>query len=292
MSTVSPNVETMVVQSLFLKDFDVRARMFEALRTNPDSELFCVETDDEKWIINLKDPVICRGIFIWRQAPDFDKLLTALDLLKQHNQFPDSMLDVGANIGAICIAAVARGVMKRAVAIEPHPLNCALLRTNAALNNVHQKIRIIEAAAGAVDGETVELTHCTDNYGDHRVLCSGVADTSLASRDKIPVPVAQLDAQTDVDGSMIWMDIQGYEGYALMGAKRLLSAKPPLVLEFWPLGMQLAESFDILQDAIAHYQGFYDLDKPTGLRPLSELPALYAELEATQKGSFTDILVV
>jgi FkbM family methyltransferase len=283
---------TKAAKHLSTDDLRSRIKLFDALGRFSDNNVFCVETAHEKFLINLRDQVIGKSIFIYRTPQDFDKLLVVLDLLKTRGVFPNALLDVGANIGAICIPAVARGLVERAVAFEPHPLNCTLLQANIALNNVRRQITIVEAAVGASEGGTVELTLSAENWGDHRVLYPTEQAASVASREKIAVPVVRLDTWRDLDGALVWMDIQGYEGHALKGATKLLSRAPPLVLEFWPEGMEVAQSFDALRSAIAHYEGFYDLESPDRLRPVDELTSLRDELETRSKGSFTDILVV
>ena len=60
------------------------------------------------------------------------------------------MVDVGANIGPICIPAVTRGYVQQAVAVEPNPDNCRLLRVNVALNGLHNKIAVEECALAPV----------------------------------------------------------------------------------------------------------------------------------------------
>ena len=40
------------------------------------------------------------------------------------------------------------------------------------------------------------------------------------------------------------MDVQGYEGYILTGAKNTLQFTPPLVTEFWPYGMKRASTYE------------------------------------------------
>jgi hypothetical protein len=52
--------------------------------------------------------------------------------------------------------------------------------------------------------------------------------------------LADVDPKLTGDISVIWIDIQGYEGYAFVGAKKLLARGIPVVSEIWPYGMQRA----------------------------------------------------
>ena len=62
---------------------------------------------------------------------------------------PEILIDIGANIGPICIPAVKRNYVKQAIAIEPGPDNARLLRANVALNSLHDRIIVHECAVGA-----------------------------------------------------------------------------------------------------------------------------------------------
>jgi hypothetical protein len=40
--------------------------------------------------------------------------------------------------------------------------------------------------------------------------------------------------------SLLWVDVQGWEGYIFLGAERLLSTGIPVASELWPYGMRRA----------------------------------------------------
>lgn len=92
------------------------------------------------------------------------------------------------------------------------------------------------------------------------------------------------------ESTLIWMDIQGYEGIALLGAPKTLARKPPMVLEFCPRLMRAADSYEALRSSIAGYSGFYDLGRPGTMRAIGELDALASALGF--QGDFTDILAM
>jgi hypothetical protein len=113
-------------------------------------------------------------------------------------------------------------------------------------------------------------------------------------RAQIEVQSIKIDSLDGLKGNpalLLWVDIQGYEGHALLGAQRLLAEKPPLVLEFWPYGMLRSDSFLALRSSTVHYSGFFDLAKPMhGLRKMTELGNLFDEIGSG--GQFMDILVI
>ena len=285
--------------AMFLKQADAatRNRLFDAFGEVRLSDYLYIETDHARFVVNAKDQAIGRGLFVFGNA-DFNKFEIAISLLKQYVKDADKidlLVDVGANIGAICIPAMLQGFVKRAVAIEPQPTNCQLLRANIAINGLFDQIEVVERAASFSDGDLLTLELSSDNWGDHRISRSRSPGLyGEAERAHISVPSIKLDSLSGIQPGarfLLWMDIQGYEGHALRGAERLLAEAPPLVFEFWPYGMLRADSFAALRQSIANYQGFYDLEKPDQpLRPVTELPNLFDELGPD--GRFTDLLVI
>lgn len=246
--------------------------------------------------------MIARGIFAtgtW----EFNYCILALELLKQHKVYcgnPALLIDVGANIGPICILAVARGYFERAIAIEPHPHNCRLLRANVALNGLTSTITVYESACGMFDNERLALALSEDNFGDHRIHSSDAFKFSDEYKSrKINIESNKLDTLCPFEpgkNTLIWMDTQGYEGYVLAGAGSWLAARTPLVVEFWPDGMKRVNSFELMKAALKNYGGFYNLwESPRRFRPIGDLNDLYAELyTAGELGGigFTVILVI
>jgi FkbM family methyltransferase len=157
---------------------------------------------------------------------------------------------VGANIGVISIGMLATGELDRAVAIEPDPGNFAFLTRNITLNGFGARIAALNFAASNVTSE-LEFELSEGNCGDHRVRTTPCGTSnctkelfSESKRRTITVPGTSIDElETRVDKeawnsiSLVWIDIQGYEGYAFRGAAKILSRDVPVVMEFWPYGI-------------------------------------------------------
>ncbi len=229
-------------------------------------------------------------------AFDFTKFELVLSLLpKQHTK--KMIVDVGANIGSICIPAIKRGHFIHAMAIEPDPLNFRLLQVNSILNSLENSINLHNVALGTEKGvATLELSK--DNLGDHRIRTGEKKDGELgeASRDTIQVQINTLDeicAEANAIDCLIWMDTQGYEGHVIQGGSMCLSKRIPLVLEFWPYAIQRCDSYEPLKSGLlrAGYSTLIDLDDPAVKLPLSSenLDKLYRKLE--KRNSSTDIFV-
>ena len=280
-----------VVSPLLLsRNRTLRHFVFEAIYRSGYNGLLVSRDSAVTFVHDSRDRGPGRELFI-RGTQDFAKLEIALRLLRESGAPAiEKMLDVGANIGTICIPAVKRGLIASAIGVEAVPSIARLFEVNIVLNDVASAISVVHAAVSAKAGETVDIALNAGNQGDNRV---GVAsDDGTAFTGSIPVPTTTLDAllPDGAEGVLIWMDIQGHEGIALQGGRRALASTPPLVLEFCPALMRQSDSYEGLKAALAGYRGFHDLAKPVGLRPLADLDRLHQALGF--RGNFTDILVL
>ncbi len=262
---------------------------FSALRAS-EARHFVVDGDTESLIINCRDDIISREVFR-TGAFDFHKFTAAVAILRARGLMGDRierLYDIGANIGTICVPALTRGLAASAVAIEPHPFNCRLLRANIALNGLHDRIAVAECAAAAEDGGEAMLEVNERNWGDHRVAPSAgaVADEQGESaRPRIAVPMRSVDGIADQHGAptLLWMDTQGFEGFVLAGAARVLAARPPLVTEYWPYSLRRVGGYAAFQAAVGGYRHYVDLDAPERVvHDVSGFEARYAGLATTQ----------
>lgn len=96
------------------------------------------------------------------------------------------------------------------------------------------------------------------------------------------------------EGTLIWMDTQGFEGHILTGASKALAKRTPLVIELWPYGMKRAGLFSSLKAALlqTNYESFYNLSKTNEKLALTHdaLGAIYVSLG--EFGNFTDLLIL
>jgi FkbM family methyltransferase len=174
-----------------------------------------------------------------------------LAVVRAMTRVGDTMLDIGANIGWFSvIGSRLVGPRGRLVAVEPDPVNFAILRRNLSRNACHN-VTAHQLAAGASE-TTARLYLSPDgNQGDHRMAVAS------DRRDWVEVPVRRIDALLNgvarVD--VVKMDTQGSEVRVLQGMPATLAANPMLrmVLEFWPHGLvqcgSSAEEFSKLLSA-------------------------------------------
>jgi FkbM family methyltransferase len=175
-----------------------------------------------------------------------------------------TLLDVGANIGMICIALLEQKRFARAVAAEPSPRNLRLLEHNIAQNGLSDRVTILPCALSSAEGE-LELELSEYNSGDTRIRHDASSGAWREERrEVVKVPVRTLDralAEQGVnarDVRLAWVDIQGHEGFFLDGARATLAAGVPVVSEFWPYGilrsgMTRAEYCAIVSEIFTHF---------------------------------------
>lgn len=163
--------------------------------------------------------------------------------LRRHTDDDGILLDIGANIGMICIALLERHGFARALAAEPSPRNLRLLERNVLQNGLGDRILRLPYALSSAAGE-MELELSEYNSGDNRIRHSASGGVwGEERREVVRVPVRTLDgvmAEHGVQASSVrltWVDIQGHEGYFLDGGRATLSHGAPVVSEFWPYGI-------------------------------------------------------
>jgi len=291
-------VQFVAGQTFFSRSRRVRSVAYDVLSKRQRLVLRAPK-DGEAFVVHSGDQWIGRGLFADGEF-DFEKFVAALDILSKYRDRapPKVLVDVGANVGSICIPAVARSLVERAVAIEPDPGHLRLLRANIALNGLEGAIRVVGHAAGPRDGELLELERDMENLGDHRIRVTHAPGLqNETDRAVVQVPSSRLDTvcQEEQDEDLlIWMDVQGFEGFVLEGSHSFLARRVPMVLEFCPYLLERAGSFSLMLTNLAGYDGFIDLNNPRKLRPIAELNELYRELGGSRAYSdiYTDILIL
>lgn len=198
--------------------------------------------------VSTKDTGVGGNIFVWRQH-EFDDSLAAFDFLQERGFVPAAnnvMLDVGANIGVISIGLIVAGRVERAACFEPEPAAYELLVRNVRQNGFSDRIACLQVALGD-ESTTLTLEKSNDNLGDHRVRSAtpiGTVDLdNERQRSTISVKSLPLDdalREPEIvsaslgDPTLMWVDVQGYEGFAFAGASQLLRDGLPTVTEIWP----------------------------------------------------------
>jgi len=134
-----------------------------------------------------------------------------------------NIVDVGANIGLSCIYWAHNFKAAQILAFEPHPRHIQILKRNAQLNHLENRLTLIEAAAGQAPGEAV-LSDAS--------LCSSLVSPNN-DESGIHVPIVDLFKTLEnrkID--LLKIDIEGYE-YAILQDERLSSLSAAVVVMEW-----------------------------------------------------------
>uniref|UniRef100_UPI0012ED77F2 FkbM family methyltransferase n=1 Tax=Ruegeria sp. 6PALISEP08 TaxID=1225660 RepID=UPI0012ED77F2 len=225
-----------------------------------------------------------------------------------HDVATSCFVDIGANIGSHSIHAARRG-FDRIIAFEPDPQNFRILRANTVLNDVEHKITCHQMAVSNQNG-TMQMELSPSNFGDHRLRVSDDIAANLHDEENWAlqeVPVRTFDSLVQ-DGllpeggpDLIWVDTQGHEGHVLSYAESLTKMRCPVVLEFWPYGLERSGGYKMLREALASRDDVQIIDLGTSspeslsYRSLDELDQMYDALrqgESKAGSPHTDLLLI
>ncbi|MGM4891463.1 FkbM family methyltransferase [Tardiphaga sp. 839_C3_N1_4] len=187
--------------------------------------------------------------------PEVEEVSLALHFLREG----DLLGDVGANIGALSIAAssVAKA---RVIAMEPVPSTFKALRDNVAINEVSNLVTTLNMGAGK---EASDLNFSTDRGGNDRIVLDGSG---------LSIPVRALDEVFPETPNMLVIDVEGFEPAVIAGAKRILADPKLEIIIVETLGLASDYNLDdramhetILRNGFvtAKYDGFTRVLEPT-----------------------------
>ena len=247
--------------------------------------------------VDSRDNVIGKELYCFRHW-ERELIAEVLELLRGEGLLPPrgegTLYDVGANIGMISTGMLRHGEFRDSVAFEPAPGNFALLQQNVAQNGLSERVVCMPYALSAEPG-TLRLELSEMNFGDHRIRS---ADTDgafgEASRATVDVEVRTLDECIASDSrlagrrpALVWMDIQGHEGFFFRGARdALTAARVPVVSEFWPYGVARSgrgaeEYCGIVRELFTHF--YHRVEGRWQPSPIAEIDALYARMSSPEQ---------
>ena len=153
----------------------------------------------------------------------------------------DRVVDVGANIGALTLAAAEMvGPTGLVYSFEAHPRTYGYLMGNVRLNQAHN-VNAFSVACGSENG-VIALSDKTSD--DQNAVCG----------DGLLVPLCRLDhlvPETEKI-ALLKIDVEGYEKFVLEGASRLLPRVEAIYFESYECHFQ---SFGYRLQDIIHYLG-------------------------------------
>ncbi len=240
------------------------------------------------------DDSISRWLYT-RRHYELDLIQEAMELIRQVKSLPKgkgTLFDIGANNGVISIQMLLSGQIERSVAVEPDPKNFSSLEHNVRQNNLQGRVSCFNCAVSNERGR-IEFELSEDNWGDHRVRKANSIDKSCelyseSCRHTIHVEcdtlsnlIESMGENVNADTCVVWVDVQGHEGYVFEGGKDFLSRGIPVVSELWPYGIQRSgmsqEKFCSIVQKI--WQSFWIKRRTKFVQyPIEIFPTLFDEL--------------
>ena len=198
---------------------------------------------------------------------------------------PDVFLECGTGYGGFFIPLLEDKTIPKAIGIEPHPAYFDY--TKKVVKRYGNRCELYNVALSDKEGE-FDFVLDTKKLGDCHLKREGEI-TKYATRK---VKTTLLDNIPIKGKALLWLDVQGHEGFLLKGAKKLLKTKPMVVIEYWPKGIERAnskkETFDFLKQCKEIYNIQY-LDLQSNI-PFEAFEKTYDEYLSTGKAK--DLLCI
>jgi FkbM family methyltransferase len=209
-------------------------------------------------LLAYKRDAVGRGLYRRKvHEPNLTKLL----LTRFANTAAKNFIDVGANIGYFsCLMSKLAGPAGKVLAIEPDPQNLKLLEQNIKINNL-KNVVVHPSALGAGEGSAMLGLYKSSNRGRHSLL-------EKDAKSQIKVPVRTLDDVARNSGknvgswSLVKIDVEGYEGFVIDGARETLPRIETLVMEFSPAILKNAggDPASTLHVLTGHFSRLYRME--------------------------------
>ncbi len=157
------------------------------------------------------------------------------------------LVDVGANLGYFSLLWASGGVQNKVIAFEASPRNQNLLKENIERNGFEKQVQIRHEAVGKETG--------TARFSLGPKEQTGWGGITLSGENQLEVPLIRLDEALPVDTkiSLLKIDIEGADTWALEGARKLLERKQVELVWFeqnldrmTKLGIQAADAQSFL----------------------------------------------
>lgn len=254
----------------------------------------------ERFVLFTKDKVVSREIFVNGEF-DFEKFKKTIKFLSSKSKV-ENLYDIGANIGTICIPAIKRQIIQKAIAVEPEPKNFQILKTNIVLNNLENKITALNYAISNQNDKYLKMELSNDNFGDHRI--KNKIKFNIHNEEKrsiVQVKSKTFDSlfkNTLSNKDLVWIDTQGHEANILLGANKLIKKKIPIVIEFWPYALKRNNMWEKMFSILNKFDFFVDLSntnffiKKINKKNLDNLKIKFEEEKKGHNSFFTDLILL
>jgi FkbM family methyltransferase len=148
-------------------------------------------------------------------------------IIRQYVPAGATVYDIGANIGYVSLSLAKRvGATGRVIAFEPIPRNADSFRRNIALNTA-SNIQLFEAAASDRRGEAAI------RIAENLTTASLVWHRNNPLATELTIKTVVIDELVEAEDfgypAFVKIDVEGAEGFVLLGMRRTLASAQPVV---------------------------------------------------------------
>lgn len=264
------------------------------------------QTPSQNLLIPTADHVATNAFYVQGRGYDVNGFKLFMHLSNQYYPKKSGIfIEAGGNVGSTAILAAKTAVVSNVLSFEPSSENCKLFAINILLNDIPaEKVKLINAALSNSDS-TMKLELCATNYGDCQICTDGVDPLHATTEDSTSeiVKAVKLDNYLSLNGidpakiGFFWLDVQGFEGFALDGARKITAAYIPAVVEIWPSVLKKKNCFDMTLDILLrNYSHFISLKEyesgRTTLAPITDLEEFTVNLTKEDSFAFDDLFLI
>lgn len=184
--------------------------------------------------------------------------------------------DCGCNILTTAVYALSKRKELQAIGFEPVNRTWRIAKANAALNNLDERIQVINLALS--DCKNVVQMRCSQYSSGGNYILSEGDDNSNNVIGLEEVGTIALDDWIEENNfdinkiSYLWIDTEGYEGYVLKGMMKLLRRKKvPMYMEYYSDLLQRSGSKDVLLQCLEEIYSKYLVVKRGGDYDISRI---------------------
>jgi len=137
----------------------------------------------------------------------------------------DIVMDIGANIGIFSLAVKERYPNTQIIAFEPEKDNFQQLKRNL---NKYTKINLNNVAVG--ESVAKKMLRTSESNLVNSIEDTSDFDSNPNYQSAQMVSVINIDKYIKINADVMKLDIEGYESFALKGAKKTIKKNSPLII--------------------------------------------------------------
>ncbi len=224
------------------------------------------EADGIKYIGSSQDYIIMRSMYHtgenWAKAEiDTFFQLTKLFYGYGEDEAEGIFLEVGGNIGTTSIYVnKVKAPQLKVIAFEPVRDNIRVFKANCILNDIlPDKVTVVEKAVSN-ERKTKVMQKNAFNPG----MSCIVSEEALGGVNVEQVESISLDDYLAMEGikkssiRYLWLDAEGYEGYAIDGAREMLTGTGiPIMTEFVPQYLKKQNCYELLINNLSEFYTYF-----------------------------------